>query len=202
MNAARAPRAADDAVHALLARARALADRDPAAALAILDAERHDDAGLDHHARAALCLRLGRLDDAVAAAERATSLLPDVVDVRANLGAALLQRARGLPPGLAAVAAAAARDVLAAVVAQGPRFADAGAALVLAHELGGDPVAAVAAADENLRRFPGDAVTTFNKASALRAAGRVDEARAILQALVDARPDFVPAVAALRRLAR
>jgi predicted Zn-dependent protease len=197
--AERADRSAADAVHALLARARSLAERDPAAALELLDGERHDDDGLFHHARAALCLRTGRIDDAVAAAARASALLPDVVDVRANLGAALLQRVRGLRGDAAKAAAVRARDVLVDVVARGPRFPDAGAALVLAHELCGEPAAAIAAADDNLRRFPGDPVTSFNKASALRAAGRVDDARAILQALAGARPPFAPAVDALHR---
>lgn len=196
----RANRAAADAVHALLARARPLADRDPVAALALLDADRHDDNGLFHHARAMLCLRAGRIDDAVVAAERACALLPDVVDVRANLGAALLQRARTCRGDDARAAAARARDVLVDVTARGAHFADAGAAVVLAHELCGDTAAAVAAADDNLRRFPGDTATLFNKASALRAGGRVDEARAILQALAGAKPPFTPAVDALKRV--
>lgn len=202
MPAEHANRAADDAVHALLARARAGAARDPRAALAVLDAEPHDDNGLFHHARAALCLRVGRVDDAVVAAERAAALLPDVVDVRANLGAALLQRARIMRGDEARATAKRACEVLLDVVAGGAHFADAGAALVVAHELCGDTAAAIAAADENLRRFPGDAVTTFNKASALRAGGRVDDARALLQVLAAARPPFAPAVEALARLRR
>jgi tetratricopeptide (TPR) repeat protein len=80
-------------------------------------------------------------------------------------------------------------------------FADAGAALVLVHELRGDTTAALAAAAANLQRFPDDAVTLFNRASALKAAGRTDDAVAALQGLVAKQPGFTPAVDALRRLA-
>jgi protein O-GlcNAc transferase len=194
-----ASRAADDALHALLARARALSSKKPAEALALLDDSGRDD-GLLHHARGALLARLGRVDDAVAALERAVHALPDVADVGANLGAALLQQARQRDGAARDASLARAHDVLVDVVGRQPMFAEAGAALVLVLELRGDPQAALAAADDNLRRFPDDAPTLFNRASALKAAGRVDDARVALQQLLARHPGFTPAQDALRRL--
>jgi predicted Zn-dependent protease len=183
-------------------RARDVAARDPAAALALLQKVPDEAEGLVHHARSALLLRVGRVDDAVASAERAVALLPDVPDVAANLGAALLQRVRGLDGAPAREAAGRARAVLAGVVAAGPRFPEAGASLALACELAGDATAALAAADENLRRFPDDVATHFNRASALKALGRIDDAVAVLRALAARQPTFAPAQEALQRLAR
>jgi predicted Zn-dependent protease len=161
-------RHADDAVHALLKEAKALAAKDPAAALARLERQPCPGHGLYHHARGALCLRVGRLDDGVAALEEAVRLLPEVADVRANLGAALLARARPKTPGGA---------------------------------LGRDDDA-VAAADANLARFPDDVATQFNKASALKAGGRVDDARAVLRSLVERHPQHPAARAASDALTR
>jgi tetratricopeptide (TPR) repeat protein len=201
----RAPdRADDDAVHSLLAEARALATTSPAEALALLERHPHPAQGLYHHARGALCLRVGRLDDAVAALDEAVHLLGDVADVRANLGAALLARARPTTP----VAAIRRDDVERAVVeleravAARPLFADAGASLVLALELTGRADDAIVAADDNIARFPDDAATLFNKASALRAAGRIDEARAVLEALIARQPLHPAARAASAAIAR
>ena len=197
-------RRADDAVHALLAEAKTLASRDPVAALALLERQPHPDHGLFHHARGALCLRVGRVDDAVFALEEAVRLLPDVADIRANLGAALLARARPPTPG----AAIRRDDVVRAVreleqaCAARPLFADAGASLVLALELVGRAHDAIAAADANLVRFPEDAATLFNKASALKAAGRIEDARATLKALVEKQPQHPAAKAASAALTR
>lgn len=197
-------RSADDAVHALLAEAKTLAARDPAAALALLERQPHPTHGLYHHARGALCLRVGRIDDGVAALDEAVRLLPDVADVRANLGAALLARARPPTP-----AAAVRRDDVARAVreleqafAARPLFADAGASLVLALELAGRANDAVAVADANLGRFPDDAATLFNKASAQKAAGRPGDARATLEALVAKHPQHPAAKAASAALTR
>lgn len=197
-------RAADDVVHALLAEAKALAATNPVAALALLERQPQPTQGLYHHARGALCLRVGRVDDAVAALEEAVRLLPDVADVRANLGAALLARARPPTPGGAPRRDDVARAVveLERAVAARPLFADAGASLVLALELCGRVDDAIAAADANLGRFPDDAATLFNQASALKAAGRVDDARAVLQGLVARHPQHPAASAASAALAR
>jgi tetratricopeptide (TPR) repeat protein len=197
-------READDAVHALLAEAQALAATNPTAALALLERQPQPARGLYHHARGALCLRVGRVDDAVLALEEAVRLLPDVADIRANLGAALLARARPQAPGGAPRRADVDRAVveLERAVAGHPLFADAGASLVLALELVGRRDDAIAAADANLARFPDDAATLFNKASALKAAGRVDEARATLQGLVARQPQHPAARAAEAALAR
>jgi tetratricopeptide (TPR) repeat protein len=192
-------RADDEALHTLLARARAQAGRDPAGALALLDSSGRDDALL-HHARGTLLVRLGRFDDAVAALERAVSLQPEVVDFAANLGAALLQLARSRSGDAQRNIVLRARDLLADAVQQQPVFPDAGAALILVHQLLGDTDAALAAADANLRRFPEDIPTWFNRASALKAAGRIDDAAAVLQRLVQRHPEFTPAHDALLRL--
>jgi tetratricopeptide (TPR) repeat protein len=149
-------------------------------------------------------LRVGRLDDGVAALEEAVRLLPEVADVRANLGAALLARARPKTPGGALGRDDVARAVveLEQAVAARPLFADAGASLVLALELAGRVDDAVAAADANLARFPDDVATQFNKASALKAGGRVDDARAVLRSLVERHPQHPAARAASDALTR
>jgi predicted Zn-dependent protease len=207
MSEQRPDRRADEAVHALLSRAKAVATTNPTAAWAMLDGEPHPDHGLYHHARGALAVQLGRFDDAVASLEEAVRLLPDVADVRANLGAALLARARPRASGEPVVGA----DLLRAVseldraFRSRPQTAEAGAHLVFALELAGRPADALAIAEENLRRFPGDMATRFNSASALKAVGRLDEARSVLETLVGQHPEHQIGLAAqhaLTRLAR
>jgi tetratricopeptide (TPR) repeat protein len=204
MSEQRPDRSADEAVHALLAKAKALATTNPSAALAMLEREPHPRHGLYHHARGALAVQVCRFDDAVASLEEAVRLLPDVADVRANLGAALLARARPLSSsgqlGIADVARAVTE--LESAFRSRPHTADAGASFVLALELAGRPDDAIAIADENLRRFPDDATTLFNRASALHAAGRLVEARTTLETLVARHQEHPVGDAARAALAR
>lgn len=197
-------RGSDDAVHALLGQAKALAPKDPKAALALLEKSPAPAHALYHHAFGALCLRIGRVDDAVAAFETAVKLLPEVPDLKANLGGALLARARPLkagdPPVWTDVERACA--VLQEAVSGRPLFAEAGATLVFALELLGRTAEAVVVADENLARFPDDPGTLLNKASALKSLGRRDDARSSLERVVARHPDHPAAAAAAQALAR
>lgn len=204
MSETKPDRSADDAVHALLAQAKTLAAKDPKAAIALLEKSGSPQHGLYHHAFGALCLRVGRVDDAVAAFETAVALLPDVADVKANLGGALLARARPTKPGEAPRRADVERAVavLHEAVAGRPLFAEAGATLVFALELLGQSAEAVVAADENLVRFPDDAGTLLNKASALKSLGRTDAAKQTLAVVVAKHPGHPAAAAATQALAR
>jgi tetratricopeptide (TPR) repeat protein len=197
-------RRADDAVHALLGEAKALAAHDPGAALALLEKSPAPGHGLYHHAFGALCMRVGRIHDAIAAFEQAVKILPEVADLKANLGSALLARARpmkaGDPPLLTDVERACA--VLQEAVAGRPLFAEAGATLVLALELLGRADEAVIVADNNLARFPDDPGTLINKASALKALGRRNDARSSLQRMLARHPDHPAAGAAQVALGR
>lgn len=171
----------------------------PALALRILDdavveAPALAQAATLHHARASLLMALGRVDDAVAAATRTVELAPGVPDLATNLGATLLQRFR-LHGDVADLAGA--RAVLDEAVGLGPRTPAVRATLALVLQLQGQAAAAVAVCDDNLRAFPADAPTAFNRAAALQALGRTSDARAALQALA---PTFPPARTALDRL--
>lgn len=92
---------------------------------------------------------------------------------------------------------AVARGVLEEAVALGPRTPTVRATLALVLQHLGQADAAVAVCDDNLRLFPDDGPTGFNRAAALQALGRTAEARAALQALA---ASFPPARDALGRL--
>lgn len=171
----------------------------PAAALGALDTALREVPALEqaamlHHARSSILMALGRVDDAVVAATRTVELAPGVPDLAVNLGATLLQRfrQRGDTSDLAV-----ARGVLEEAVALGPRTPAVRATLALVLQQLGQAAAAVAVCDDNLRLFPDDGPTGFNRAAALQSLGRTSEARAALQALA---ATFPPAGEALKRL--
>lgn len=171
----------------------------PAAALGVLDMALKEVPALEqaamlHHARSSILMALGRVDDAVVAATRTVELAPGVPDLAVNLGAALLQRFRQRAD---AADLAVARGVLEEAVALGPRTPTVRATLALVLQHLGQTDAAVAVCDDNLRLFPDDGPTGFNRAAALQALGRTAEARAALQALA---ATFPPAGDALGRL--
>lgn len=171
----------------------------PALALCLLDdAVKHeprlDDAALWHHARANVLLALGRVDDGIVAADRAVTLAPGLPDLASTLGTALLARFR--THGAVSDLDSAAR-VLDDAVCMGPRTPQVRATLAVAWSQQGRHADAIVACDDNLRLFPDDAPTLFNRAAALLAMGRRDEAKATLSSLS---LSFPPAAAALSRL--
>ncbi len=177
---------------------RALSASSPQGALKILDDARAGEASLDaaavfHNARANVLVALGKFDDAVAAADRAVDLEPGIPDLATNLGAALLHRFRksGDRADLER-----ARRALQAAVDLGPRTSEVRATLAVVFEQLGEPARALAVCDENLQQFPGDAATSFNRVAALKALGRIDEAK---QALTVLAATFAPAREALAR---
>jgi tetratricopeptide (TPR) repeat protein len=170
----------------------------PDEALKILDAALTaapaiDTAAIWHHARAHVLVGLGRSDDAIAAADRAVALEPGVPDFATNLAAALLQRYRANKDRGDLDKARAALD---AAVEVGVRTSEVRATLAIVLEQLGLPALALTVCDDNLRLFPDDAPTLYNRAAALMALGRKEEALATLTALA---PRFPPAAEAIKR---
>ena len=73
-----------------------------------------------------------------------------------------------------------------------PVTADVGTCLAFACEATGDPARALVVIDQVIMPFPEHAPALFNKAAALKALGRRDEARGLLDWLVEVAPDFAP----------
>lgn len=179
--------------------ARAQQAPTPQAALAVLDGARAavvdvEAAAVFWYARSKVLVALGRVDDAVADADRAVELEPGVGDLAVNLAGALVARfrARG-----ATVDLHSARRALEQAVVLGPQLPEVRSTLAVVLDRLGEPARAVAVCDDNLVDFADDPVTLFNKAAALKSLGRIDDVRAILQALA---PRFPPAAEALARL--
>ena len=176
----------------------AAAAQTPALALAVLDAAHAvgplDDAVIFHHARSRLLVALGRLDDAIVAADRAVVLAPGVPDLGVNLGAALLARFR---QSKNRDDLSRARRVLEDALALGPRLPEVRSTLAVVLDQQGESAAALALCDENLRLFPDDPVTLFNKAACLASLGKTQDVRALLETLSTT---FPPAKDALARL--
>ncbi|HEY1101535.1 MAG TPA: tetratricopeptide repeat protein [Myxococcota bacterium] len=169
-----------------------------AAALAIIEAALNDEqlqqAALLHHARGKLLLQAGRVDDAIAAGQRAIALEPGVPDFASNLGSALLARYRSKKQPADLVAA---ERVLQDAVYLGPKTPEVRATLVVALLQQGRFDDALKIADDNLAVFVDDEITRFNKAIVLQARGDIVGARALLSALATT---FAPAKDALLRL--
>lgn len=186
---------------------------DRAGALRVLD---EADEGLRgfgsyHYARGAMLVRQGDLDEGVAALARALEIEPDVPEVRANLGAAHLERVhrRGPQAVTSPESQADLREALSLLeeaARQKPRLPDVHGNLGRALTLAGRPVEALAAFDRALGVEPRHVPTLYNKAAALHALGRDEDALAVLDALLAIAPGFPPAVksreSALRRLGR
>ena len=183
--------------------AAAAAASTPAQALVVVDEALVDpqlvNAALLHHARARLLLQLGRVDDAIAAGERAVSLEPGVPDLATNLAAALLARARdgSRRADLVGSDLQSAERVLREAVVVGPQTAEVRSTLVVVLLQQSRCEEALQVADDNLAIFADDDVTRFNRAAVLQTLGQIDEARTALTALSTT---FAPAKDALLRL--
>jgi len=87
-----------------------------------------------------------------------------------------------------------------AVASRGPRERDYYVCRAAAHLFAGQPLEALAVAEEGTHRFPLDAYLRYRKANALEAAGRIAEAREEYYRVVALRPDFFQALEALGNL--
>ena len=152
-------------------------------------------AAILHHAHAQVLVAVGRVDDAVLAAERAVDLAPHLAEFHGNLGSALLAQVRRDGPSSPALARAV--DVLSTAVAYQPRTPQVRSTLAVALTAAQRCDEAIAVCDENLALFANDAPTLFNKASALVALGKTAEAIALLEPLSST---FPPAAAAVQKL--
>lgn len=187
--------------------------RGPDAALRVLEAAPEALAcfGSFQYARGALLVRIGQLDEGIAALEEACALEPEVPEVASNLGAALLSRAQaGGPEGLSSEAAQRdlerALEVLEAAARQAPKLADVYANLGRALTLKGQLPAALLAFDRGLALDEAHVPTLYNKAAALHALGDDESSLACLEGILAVAPGFAPAresrERALRRLGR
>ena len=160
----------------------ALAEGDVAAAaddLAEASMLTPDDAEV-HANHAAALRRLGRLDDAMAAARAALDLDPRSSPAMNNLGNVLRDAGR-LSESEAAYRAA---------LAVAPGFADAWANLAWVLSLNGQPRAAEEAAREAIALDGGHGNAFNNLGLALMRQGRLGEAEVALRRAIEIRPDF------------
>jgi Flp pilus assembly protein TadD len=188
----------DDRLRQALDAARAASTPHAACAViehALVDEPALASAAILHHAHAQVLVAAGRLEDAIAAAERAVQLAPQIAEFHGNLGSALLAQVRRDGPTSPALARAV--DVLTEAVACTPQTPQVRSTLAVALTAAGRINEAIAVCDDNLALFGDDAPTIFNKASALVAAGNKAEALALLVPLSST---FPPAAAAVQKL--
>ncbi|GIW71605.1 MAG: hypothetical protein KatS3mg102_1147 [Planctomycetota bacterium] len=190
----------------LLARARRLeGDGEAAGALELLAAAPAElqRFGSYCYARGALAFRLDRLDEAVRLFEQAVRYAPDIAEYQANLGAALLERARRSEQRAGLMRALV---VLEHACALRPRLPHAWVNLGLALQLAGRHQEAIAAFDRALAMAPEDASALYNRAASCHALGREQECLQALEQLLERAPGFAPALrsrcATLARLSR
>jgi len=126
--------------------------------------------------------RNGELQAALGMLERAQRRLPDHPLVRYRLGANLEQQGR-LPEAAIAFAAAAEADT---------GWAEPHRARGRVLRRLGDPVGAIAALEEAVRREPGEAESRSNLALLLAETGRLEDAQRLLVELTTAFPDYLP----------
>lgn len=138
------------------------------------------------YARGTLALRSGEPVQAQAFFEQAVAQEPDLADLRANLGAALLEQvkagARELLPRAVTELEAAAR-----LPSPLPHVQN---NLGMAYLMSGDAAAALACLDRALEAAPGNVPSLYNRAVALHELGRFDECLAALDAVLELDPAF------------
>ena len=186
---------------------------DRAGAIAVLDGAReaHAASALFHYARGAVLVRAGRVDDGIAALTEAAGIEPDVPEVQANLGAALLERAQRRGPAALSSAesqadVARALELLTGAAKAKPMLADVHANHGRALALTGRVPEALAAYERALALDGRHVPALYGQAAALHLAGRDADALVVLDALLAIAPGFEPAVRSrentLRRLGR
>ncbi len=152
--------------------------------------------GLWQYARGALALKQGDLTAAVGHFEKAVELEPEVSEYRSNLGAALLEKARGGD----STAAAKALEVMKAAMRWGPTLPEVHSNYGLALLVAGRNEEALKVFDDALAIDPSHVTARYNRAAALNALERHDEALKALDALLTAVPTHAQAQASKQRL--
>ena len=137
------------------------------AALTVLDAAdpAHTTSATFHFARSNLLLQLGRATDAISAAQKAAQLDPDIPEYRANLGAAMVQRASQTAD---AALLAQAIAVLEEAAADAPETGVVHNNLAMAYQEAGRLKDALSALDRALQIDPDDLQARNNRALLLR----------------------------------
>jgi tetratricopeptide (TPR) repeat protein len=193
-------------LEAVLDRAReAEARGDLGAALAAIDGAPEECRGLAtlHFARGTLLVKKGQIERAIEAMREAVRLEPEVPEFKANLGAALVEKARRAND---AATLARAIDVLEEAALAGPKTALVHGNLGMALQTAGRYDEALAAFDRALEIEPRDVTSLYNRAATLHLLGREEDALAALDATLAVDPAFPPAIRSrantLRRLGR
>ncbi len=186
---------------------------DAAGALATFMAAQGELSGfaLYWYARGALLVRTGDVDAGVAALREAARIEPELPEVAANLGAALLERVQRRGPEQLAQPASRqdldeAVQLLARAARSKPRLPEVHANHGRALSLAGRAHEALTCFERALMIDPRHVAAHYNKAAALHQLGREEDALATLDALLAFAPGFEPAVKsranALARLGR
>lgn len=160
-----------------------------AAALDAVDDE-GKASGSWNYARGTVALKLGDVPGAVKLYERAVELEPEVPEMLANLGGALLEQAKAGD----AAALERAFEVLTQCCAMGPRLPDAQTNLGMAKLLAGDAKGALESFELALKVDPRHVPALYDKAAALNAMGRLPECLKALDATLAVDPKFQPAL--------
>ena len=164
---------------------------DLAGAMGVLDqAPETERTGAWHYARGAMAVRAGKLDEAVAALEKAVQREPEIAEYRSNLGAALLEK---LKAGDASVGQRA-LEQLELAVQWGASLPDVYANLSFARLAAGDAKGALAAADVGCRNDEKHVPSLFNRAAALHALNQLVPCLSTLDTILKLAPGFAPAV--------
>ncbi len=187
------------ALDSVLEQVRALENKgDFAGAIEALQAapEPMQHRGLWQYARGALAFKQGDLATAVGHFEKAVELEPEVSEYRSNLGAALLEKARGGD----AAAATKALEVMKAAMRWGPTLPEVHSNYGLALLVAGRNAEALKVFDDALEIDPSHVTARYNRAAALSALERHDDALDALDAVLAAVPAHAQALASKQRL--
>jgi tetratricopeptide (TPR) repeat protein len=187
------------ALDSVLEQVRALENKgDLAGAIGALQAapEPMQHRGLWQYARGALAFKQGDLATAVGHFEKAVELEPEVSEYRSNLGAALLEKARGGDTA----AATKALEVMKAAMRWGPTLPEVHSNYGLALLVAGRNEEALKVLDDALAIDPSHVTARYNRAAALSALERHDDALAALDAVLAAVPAHAQALASKQRL--
>ena len=141
------------------------------------------------YARGTLALREGLPAEAQVFFEEAVKKEPELADLRANLGAALLEQAKAgarqlLPRALAELEEAARHPSPLPHVQNN---------LGMARLMSGDAAGALECFDRSLEQVPGHVAALYNRAVALHELRRIDECLRTLDAVLKIDPTFEPA---------
>ncbi len=152
--------------------------------------------GLWAYARGTVALKSGDVDGAVRFFEQAVEREPELPEPLANLGGALLEKAKAGD----AAALQRAKGLLEQAVAMKPKTPDAHTNLGMARLLSKDAQGALQAFEQALKLEPRHVPALYDKAAALNALGKKQECLAALEATLAVDPTFAPALQSREKL--